>query len=135
MATNTSSTPHNLFATPDLKSQAYQFPKGDIFLSPNHSQVVAHELIEVARSLVNPRGKGIYATDESPDVIEAMLHNAAKDQNAKQLSEDELKQKRREWREASYNALTNGMEGNSKCLVCNVDEDIDRVSVWCHHVP
>jgi fructose-bisphosphate aldolase, class I len=78
----------------------------DTLLLPHHSVAVAKELTSVARALVN-RGKGIYATDESPDVIEGMLTGASLN-GQENLSEEEKKDRRRKWREAAYGCLTNG---------------------------
>ena len=40
------------------------------YLYPHHSPAIAKSLIETAQALVNPRGKGIYATDETINAIE-----------------------------------------------------------------
>jgi fructose-bisphosphate aldolase class I len=105
--TNINSAPTNLFSTPDLASN--HTPHPDVFLYPYHSPSVAHELIDTANALVNPRGKGIYATDESPDVVAAMLEAAAHDANKGQKrTEEELNDQRKRWRVASYESLSSG---------------------------
>ncbi|KAF5382762.1 hypothetical protein D9615_002798 [Tricholomella constricta] len=102
----TSSFPTNLFSTPDLHSRSQIEGKADVFLRPNHSSAVASKLIETARELVYPRGKGIYATDETPEAIAVVLHDAAdEDVKQKQWTEDEERDRRRRWREAAYNAI------------------------------
>lgn len=93
------SAPTNLFYTPDLASKYT-----DVFLYPYHSPSVARELIDTAHALVNPRGKGIYATDEAPEVIAAML-DANKGQKK---SEEELNDQRKRWRVGSYESISNG---------------------------
>lgn len=101
------STPFNLFSTPDLASD--QTPRPDVFLYPRHSPLVARELIETARALVNPRGKGIYATDETPDALEAVLRGASVGaEKDKQWSAEESRDRRKRWRESAYGALSNG---------------------------
>ena len=62
------------------------------------------------RNLVNPRGKGIYATDETPEGIEARLVAAhGVDGKGKTYTPEEWKQKRRRWRECIYESLPTGM--------------------------
>uniref|UniRef100_A0A0W0FUV3 fructose-bisphosphate aldolase n=1 Tax=Moniliophthora roreri TaxID=221103 RepID=A0A0W0FUV3_MONRR len=98
---NTFSAPSNLFSTtddiPEINSAGL-----NTFIAPHHSSSVAKELIETAQALVNPRGRGIYATDESPDVIEAAFVAAGKDRSQ---NEAEALKRRKEWREAAYNAV------------------------------
>ncbi|KAF8073620.1 hypothetical protein FPV67DRAFT_756670 [Lyophyllum atratum] len=102
----TNSPPANLFSTPDLASERRHRP--DVFLQPIHTSAVASELIDTARALVYPRGKGIYATDETPDAIAEVLHGAADEEGKKkEWTEEEQKERRRKWREAAYEALSN----------------------------
>ena len=103
---NINSAPSNLFSRPDLASNHAAV---DVFLYPCHSPSVARELIDTANALVSPRGKGIYATDEAPDVIAAMLEAAADDGNKGQKrTQEELNDQRKRWRVASYEALSSG---------------------------
>ncbi|KAF9464163.1 aldolase [Collybia nuda] len=102
----TYSTPANLFSVPDVASN--QTPRPDVFLSSRYSPSVARELIETARALVNPRGKGIYATDETPEAIEAVLRGASTGaEKDKQWSVEENRDRRKRWRESAYEALSN----------------------------
>lgn len=98
---------HNLFATPDQPSDS----PADlmIFLDPSYSPSLAQDLISIAQSLVNPRGRGIYATDESPDVIHAAFAGAS-DQKGEEMfrADEESKEKRRRWRRLSYEAVSSG---------------------------
>ncbi|KAF5345526.1 hypothetical protein D9758_012012 [Tetrapyrgos nigripes] len=104
---NTFSPPYNLFSVTDRPREPLSSTNElDTLLLPHHSVAVAKELTSVARALVSPRGKGIYATDESPDVIEGML-SAASLNGQENLNEEEKKDRRRKWREAAYGALTN----------------------------
>ncbi|KAG6844658.1 hypothetical protein H0H87_005026 [Tephrocybe sp. NHM501043] len=100
------SDPTNLFAMPDLSTEVDHKPQ-DVFVHPFHSKAVAEELIATARALVYPRGKGIYATDETADAIGAVLHAAADGTGNPVLgSVEEERDKRRKWREAAYNAIS-----------------------------
>ncbi|THV03854.1 aldolase [Dendrothele bispora CBS 962.96] len=102
---NTFSSPHNLFSVTDHPQE--QGNNGfDTLLLPHHSVVVAKELTSVAQALVSPRGKGIYATDESPDVVEGMLV-AASLNGQENFTDQEKTDRRRKWREAAYSSLTN----------------------------
>ncbi|KAF9485845.1 aldolase [Pholiota conissans] len=105
------STPHNLFCAPDIHPEINQDQisgHGDIkvFLAPFHSHYDAHELIATATALVNPHGKGIYATDEAPDVIDTLLVGAGEYGSVppKSFSEEELEERRKKWRQAVYEA-------------------------------
>ncbi|KAK1226279.1 hypothetical protein PQX77_010752 [Marasmius sp. AFHP31] len=98
---NTFSSPSNLFSITD---DAPEINSANIntFIAPHHNPSVAKELIETAQALVNPRGRGIYATDESPDVIEAAFVAAGQAQSS---SEEDMLQRRKSWREAVYSAV------------------------------
>jgi len=61
-----------------------------------------------ALALVNPRGKGIYATDESPDVMTAILNAVVDDGSEKQISEEENKAMRRKWKAFAFKAISSG---------------------------
>ncbi|KAL0581158.1 hypothetical protein V5O48_000848 [Marasmius crinis-equi] len=100
---NTFSSPSNLFSVTDDVPEINS-AKINTFIAPHHSPSVAKELIETAQALVNPRGRGIYATDESPDVIEAAFVAAGQDQSS---SEADMLQRRKAWREAVYDAVPN----------------------------
>lgn len=102
------SDPANLFAMPDLSTEVDHKPR-DVLVYPFHSPAVASDLIATARALVHPRGKGIYATDETPNDIAAVLHAAAGGTGKPKMGMDETeKEKRRQWREAAYNAISSG---------------------------
>jgi len=103
---NTFSTPNNLFSVTDHPREPGN-NELDTLLLPHHSVSVAKELTSIAHDLVSPRGKGIYATDESPDVVEGMLV-AASLNGQDNFSDQEKKDRRRKWREAAYSSLTNG---------------------------
>lgn len=67
------------------------------------------ELVRIANALVHPRGRGIYATDESPDVCEDILVAAhGTDEKASTRSEEEKRQRRKEWRKDAYMSLSSG---------------------------
>ncbi|KLO20293.1 aldolase [Schizopora paradoxa] len=76
------------------------------FLYPHHTADVAAELITTAQDLVYPRGVGIYATDETPEGIEARLI-AAQGEEGKQvnLTDEEKRERRRRWRECLYESI------------------------------
>ncbi|THH15845.1 hypothetical protein EW146_g4697 [Bondarzewia mesenterica] len=98
---NATSTPGYTFST-KASSETY----GTSSLYPYHKTEVAQELIKIANALVNPRGKGIYATDESPEGIEARLTAAAgEDNQRKTFSDQEKREQRRRWRECLYETL------------------------------
>ncbi|KAG6868623.1 hypothetical protein C0993_000213 [Termitomyces sp. T159_Od127] len=91
---------------PDLSTEVDHKPR-DVLVYPFHSPAVANDLIATARALVYPRGKGVYATDETPDDIAAVLHRASGGSGKPKLGTDEQeKEKRRQWREAAYNAIS-----------------------------
>ncbi|GLB38522.1 putative aldolase [Lyophyllum shimeji] len=98
------SYPSNLFSTPDLASDRRNPP--DVFLQPLHTSSVARELIDTARALVHPRGKGIYATDEDPQTIAAVLGGPIDEARLKEWTEEEQRDRRRKWREAAYKAIS-----------------------------
>lgn len=107
---NIETIPPNLFAEPDLTSQLPRPPPQDVFLQPYWSPHIAHELISTANALVAPRGKGIYATDESPDVIQALLDGVSlNDHEERAWSEEENRERRKKWRECAYNAVPSGI--------------------------
>ncbi|KAJ8691769.1 hypothetical protein PTI98_011305 [Pleurotus ostreatus] len=70
------------------------------------AHVRTKSLIEVAHSLVNPRGKGIYATDEDPSEIQARLI-AALGEAGKNISwtEAQAVERRKRWRECLYETM------------------------------
>ncbi len=80
------------------------------FLYPHHPADVAAELITTAQNLVYPRGVGIYATDETPEGIEARLI-AALGEEGKQLkwTAEERRERRRRWRECLYESIPTGI--------------------------
>ncbi|KAG7088300.1 hypothetical protein E1B28_012310 [Marasmius oreades] len=97
---NAFSSPSNLFSTTDDVAEI-DSAGSNTFISPNHSPSVAKELIETAQALLSPRGRGIYATDESPDVIEAAFVAAGHNSS----SGDEMLKRRKDWRETVYSAV------------------------------
>ena len=79
------------------------------FLYPHHSASTAKSLIITAQALVNPRGKGIYATDETPEGIEARLVAAhGEEGRTKSWTDGEKRDRRRRWRECLYGSLPTG---------------------------
>ena len=113
MSRTTYSSPHNLFSVPDISSEVSRdqisgWEGIKVALAPHHSHLVAHELISTAISLVNPRGKGVYATDESPDAMDGLLIAAAGEGPAPQFTEEEKREKRKRWREVVYEAAPSG---------------------------
>lgn len=109
------SRPHNLFSTPDTIPDTNRDAisgRGNVqlLLYPYYSQFDAHELMSVATALVNPRGKGVYATDEAPYAMVDLLNALEKDPAAakKQYTEEENRERRKKWREFMYNAASNG---------------------------
>lgn len=79
------------------------------FLYPFHAPQLAAELIKTAQALVNPKGVGIYATDETPEGIEARLVAAHGEEGKSKIwSEEEKRERRRKWRECLYESLPTG---------------------------
>jgi len=107
---NVENIPPNLFAVPDLTSERIPCPlPSNVFLQPYWSPHIAHDLMTTAQALVNPRGKGIYATDESPDVIQAAFDGVqVNDREERVWTEVESKERRKKWRECAYNAIPSG---------------------------
>ncbi|KAF8895544.1 fructose-bisphosphate aldolase [Infundibulicybe gibba] len=107
---NTSSSPANLFSVSGSVAGAGHRAaiQPGLFLQSYHSSSIASELIAIANALVNPRGKGIYATDETPDAIEATLVAAAgRDVGEKtNPTADEIKKRRKAWRECAYASIS-----------------------------
>ena len=106
MATNIVSTPGYTFAASGAQAGA----KSPLY--PFHDPIVAKALIVIAQALVNPRGKGIYATDETPEGIAARLA-AAEGPGAKEYNEEEKRERRRKWRECLYESLSTGISCRS----------------------
>ncbi|KAF8585101.1 aldolase [Ramaria rubella] len=73
-------------------------------LYPHHQSATARKLIQTAHALVNPRGKGIYATDETIEGIAARLA-AATSGEKKEWSVEEQRERRRDWRKCLYDTL------------------------------
>ena len=108
---NATATPGYGFSTSNgvVKSVGNIAPNA--FLYPHHDPQVARELIAVANSLVRPRGRGIYATDETPEGIEARLEAAFGTEGQsepKKWTEDEKRERRKRWRECLYQSLPTG---------------------------
>lgn len=109
MSWNAASTPGYTFATsggatasPDSEPLSY--------LYPHHSPAVAASLIATAEALVNPRGKGIYATDETIEGIEVRLLAAEGiEGKSKVYTDTQKRERRRRWRECLYESLPSGM--------------------------
>ena len=81
------------------------------YLYPYHTVQDAESLIATAQALVNPRGRGIYATDEAPEGIDERLAAAeeleGKDKG-KNWTEEEKRDRRRKWRECLYKSMPSG---------------------------
>ncbi|PPQ66253.1 hypothetical protein CVT24_007271 [Panaeolus cyanescens] len=112
--TNTYSDPHNLFSVPDITPEKYgdKFSgHGDIpvYLPAHYSHFDAHELIAVASALVNPRGRGIYATDEAPLDLDGLLDKTSHEVGVpvQHLSDEAKKERRKQWRCDVYNSISN----------------------------
>lgn len=107
------SLPHNLFSVPDIHPEVNRDAISghgniQVFLYPFHSPFEAHELIAVANALVNSRGKGVYATDESPDAMDVLLNAVTPDGLKKHLTGAENTERRKKWKESMYNAVPSG---------------------------
>ncbi|KAI6110972.1 fructose-bisphosphate aldolase [Pisolithus croceorrhizus] len=74
------------------------------YLYPHHPPAVAKSLIQTAQALVNPRGKGIYATDETTDDIESRLASA-EGIVGKLYTYAEKRDRRRRFRQCLYESL------------------------------
>ncbi|KAG2129117.1 fructose-bisphosphate aldolase [Suillus clintonianus] len=103
MSLNTTSTPGYTFAASGGAAGASDVADPISYLYPHHSTAVAKSLIQTAQALVNPRGKGIYATDETIDGIEARL--VAAEGELKVYTDAQKQQRRRRWRECLYESL------------------------------
>lgn len=113
MTRTTDSLPHNLFSVPDThpevsRDQTSGWSDIKVFLDPDLSHIVAHQLIATANALMNPKGKGVYATDEAPYAMDDLLIAAAGGNPEHKLSEDESREKRKRWREVVYEAAPPG---------------------------
>ncbi|KAG1751221.1 fructose-bisphosphate aldolase [Suillus lakei] len=99
MSLNTTSTPGYTFAASGGTASASDAVDPISYLYPHHSTATA-------QALVNPRGKGIYATDETIDGIEARLVAAdGKEGESKVYTDAQKRQRRRRWRECLYESL------------------------------
>jgi fructose-bisphosphate aldolase class I len=130
--TNAVSTPGYTFASNDADASAI----GASPLYPFHAPETAKELIDIATQLVNPRGRGIYATDETLEGIEARLAAAAPDAS-KTFSEEEKRERRRRWRECLYESLPSGachaadkVPGACQAHACPTAEHISGVIMY-----
>jgi fructose-bisphosphate aldolase, class I len=74
------------------------------FLFPH--QTPLEHLISTAQALVHPRGRGIYATDETPELIESLLSGA--EATTHTYTEDEKRNRRKQWRQDAYKSLSSG---------------------------
>ncbi|KAG9315823.1 hypothetical protein JVU11DRAFT_3472 [Chiua virens] len=101
MSSNATSTPGYTFTASGGAAPADSDP-----LYPHHSPAVAASLIATAEALVNPRGKGIYATDETIQGIEARLLAAEGIEGKSNVYTDsQHRERRRRWRECLYESL------------------------------
>lgn len=115
---NTYSNPHNLFSVPDIPPEKYEdrfsgHSDLPVYLPAHYSHFDAHELIAVASALVNPRGRGIYATDEAPWDLDTLFEKTSDEIGVAppHLSdEDARKERRKQWREDVYNSISNGVD-------------------------
>ncbi|KAF8133745.1 fructose-bisphosphate aldolase [Boletus edulis] len=105
MSLNTTSTPGYTFAASEgATASADSEPLS--YLYPHHSPALAASLIATAEALVNPRGKGIYATDETVEGIEARLLAAEGiELKSKVYTDAQNRERRRRWRECLYESL------------------------------
>ncbi|CAA7261409.1 unnamed protein product [Cyclocybe aegerita] len=105
--------PHNLFSVPDdpserRRDQVSGHSAVQVFLSPKlYSRFDAHELIAAAHSLVSPRGRGVYATDEAPDVMDGTLVMAMEEAGNRhtRFTEEKRRERRKAWKECVYSAV------------------------------
>ena len=109
MSLNATNTPGYTFAASGgVSASADSEPLS--YLYPHHSPAVAISLIATAEALVNPRGKGIYATDETIEGIEARLLAAeGLAGKSKVYTDAQSRERRRRWRECLYESLPTGM--------------------------
>ena len=108
---NTTATPGYGFSILDGGVKSAEGNAPDAFLYPHHPSKLAGELIAIANSLVRPRGRGIYATDETPEGIEARLEAAYGSEGQgepRKWTEDEKRERRKRWRECLYQSLPAG---------------------------
>jgi len=103
MSLNTKGTPGYTF-TATVPADTGSDTDANAYLYPHHSPAVAKSLIETAQALVNPRGKGIYATDETIDGIETRL-GAAQGIVGKLYTDAEKRERRRRFRQCLYESL------------------------------
>ncbi|KAF9221642.1 aldolase [Gyrodon lividus] len=104
MSSNATSTPGYTFAA--TEGGATDSDSDSVsYLYPHHSATVAKSLIATAQALVNPRGRGIYATDETIDGIEARLVAAEGVEDSKVYTDAQKRDRRRRWRECLYESL------------------------------
>jgi len=126
---NTYTMPCNLFSVPDIRPEKWedefnQHGKETVFLSPNYSPVVAHELINLAKSLL-AGGRTILSTEDRPYELDESIKVAAtmaKKGRAGYLSNIQVKQhhvlngeeelvmreKRKAWQERLYQSVDSG---------------------------
>ncbi|KAF5314989.1 hypothetical protein D9619_006986 [Psilocybe cf. subviscida] len=115
MTETTYTLQHNLFAVPDTVTERaaesltgkISNPNAHMLLYPHHSSIDAHALAATALALVTPRGKGIYATDEAPDAMAAVLDaalgqgdGAVKSPEKRKRTDEEERERRIKWRES-----------------------------------
>ena len=108
---NATATPGYGFSTTNGGVKSAEDTAPDAFLYPHHPPKLAGELMAIANSLVRPRGRGIYATDETPEGIEARLEAAYGSEGKgepRKWTEDEKKERRKRWRECLYQSLPTG---------------------------
>ncbi|KAF8442964.1 fructose-bisphosphate aldolase [Boletus edulis BED1] len=105
MSLNTTSTPGYTFAASE-GATASTDSEPLSYLYPHHSPALAASLIATAEALVNPRGRGIYATDETVEGIEARLLAAEGiELKSKVYTDAQNRERRRRWRECLYESL------------------------------
>ncbi|KAL4063297.1 fructose-bisphosphate aldolase [Scleroderma yunnanense] len=110
MSSSAKNAPSNTF-TPTVSTNTRSDADANAYLYPHHPPAVAKSLIDTAQALVHPRGKGIYATDETTDGIETRLA-AAEGIVGKLYSDAEKRERRRRFRQCLYESLpTNYISG------------------------
>lgn len=117
MSRSTEAAPHNVFSNAVLAAgvnenhRMQRAPPSKVFIHSHHSPYEAHELMQIATDLVAVKGKGIYASDEAPDIMDKLLSNTEKTPS----TEEQKKEKRKAWKEAAFSSLNSGSFVSKSC--------------------